>query len=263
MNATTMRGLGLAGLAIIFVLALAGSAGATSYGWLDLKYSYCGPTEAAWTSTNGGLNWTGAWYAGQYNLQTNGDHSTGDWGETLWNQAQPHGGLVGAYCIDIGQNAPPSFVRYDLYDLADAPIGQEMGTIKANDLRRLYSFWSSGFDNRQAGAFEVAVWEIINETAGTSYNVLGGDFRIQEYTLHGAGGWSGIANGWLDKINNNDPSAIPNPGVLALVNAATQDYALTLKDFGSTPIPEPVTMAGLMLGIGSIAGYVRRRRRTA
>ena len=30
-----------------------------------------------------------------------------------------------------------------------------------------------------------------------------------------------------------------------------------------TPVPEPVTMAGLMLGIGSIAGYVRRRRRTA
>ena len=32
---------------------------------------------------------------------------------------------------------------------------------------------------------------------------------------------------------------------------------------GLSVIPEPVTMAGLMLGIGSIAGYVRRRRRTA
>jgi len=28
----------------------------------------------------------------------------------------------------------------------------------------------------------------------------------------------------------------------------------------ATPIPEPVTMAGLVLGIGSLVGYVRRRR---
>ena len=28
-----------------------------------------------------------------------------------------------------------------------------------------------------------------------------------------------------------------------------------------TPVPEPVTMAGLMLGIGAIGGYVRRRRK--
>jgi len=26
------------------------------------------------------------------------------------------------------------------------------------------------------------------------------------------------------------------------------------------PIPEPVTLAGLVLGVGSLVGYVRRRR---
>jgi len=30
---------------------------------------------------------------------------------------------------------------------------------------------------------------------------------------------------------------------------------------GQPPIPEPVTMAGLMLGVGGLLGYVRRRRR--
>ena len=30
--------------------------------------------------------------------------------------------------------------------------------------------------------------------------------------------------------------------------------------FDVTPIPEPVTMAGLVLGIGCLAGYIRRRR---
>jgi hypothetical protein len=57
----------------------------------------------------------------------------------------------------------------------------------------------------------------------------------------------------------------PNLNVVALVNEDFQDYALTVADFGSreSPIPEPVTMAGLMLGICGLARYVRRNRRTA
>lgn len=41
-----------------------------------------------------------------------------------------------------------------------------------------------------------------------------------------------------------------------------ENYNYTLGDFGLeyAPIPEPVTMAGLMLGIGCLARYVRRRK---
>jgi len=33
------------------------------------------------------------------------------------------------------------------------------------------------------------------------------------------------------------------------------------SNFATAPIPEPVTLAGLVLGVGSLVGYVRRRRR--
>jgi hypothetical protein len=48
--------------------------------------------------------------------------------------------------------------------------------------------------------------------------------------------------------------------VLALSNAEQQDFAFTSPGAGGRIIPEPVTMAGLMLGIGSVVTYVRKRR---
>jgi hypothetical protein len=38
----------------------------------------------------------------------------------------------------------------------------------------------------------------------------------------------------------------------ALSNTSGQDFLVV--------VPEPVTMAGLMLGIGSLVGYARKRR---
>ncbi|HUU82944.1 MAG TPA: PEP-CTERM sorting domain-containing protein, partial [Phycisphaerae bacterium] len=45
-------------------------------------------------------------------------------------------------------------------------------------------------------------------------------------------------------------------------SGSVENYNYTLGDFGLeyAPIPEPVTMAGLALGIGCLTRYVRRRR---
>jgi hypothetical protein len=284
-----MKGVGLMGLAAVFGLLIAGPAWATTnYGWLELTYDHCGPTEAARTSLNSGSTWDGPWYTGQYNLKVNSassSHSVGDTGEKLWGNAAANNWLIGSYCIDIRQQAPTSgappaapYRRYDLYDLQDAPIVRgmdvDMGTAKADDLRRLFSNWSSAWattgyvkngwnGDQYAAAFEAAVWEIINETAtkpggAYDYNLGLGTFRVSEYW---GGSWGTIANGWFANLQD----MAPNLNVVALVNEDFQDYALTVADFGSreSPIPEPVTMAGLMLGICGLARYVRRNRRTA
>ncbi|MCX5677118.1 MAG: hypothetical protein NTX87_19185 [Planctomycetota bacterium] len=276
-------------------LLMAGPASATpaSYGFLELTYSSCKPAEAARTYTS--YAGVGPWYAGQYNLKVNsaaGSYSTGDAGGTLWAQAEANGFVVGAYCIDIrqdaptpgGSNPPEPFRRYDLYSLQDAPLVRgmtaAMGTTKANDLRKLFGYWNPAWStpgysdlntgwsgDAYAGAFQVAVWEIVNETdmvgGAYDYNLSfgSGSFWISEYTLSGPGGWSGIAwnaqgTGWLSNL----AGMTPRTDVVALVNEDFQDYALTVQGFGSGHAPEPATLAGVAMGIGCLVRYLRKRR---
>jgi hypothetical protein len=46
----------------------------------------------------------------------------------------------------------------------------------------------------------------------------------------------------------------------AVPNAAPDQSAILFSTGSLSTIPEPVSMAGLMMGIGGLAGYVRRRR---
>ena len=295
MRGSLMKAGALTAAVAVVALLLAGPASAggvsppTSYGFLELTYSNCKPAEGARTySSYAGV---GPWYAGQYNLSVNSaanSHSSGDAGGTLWAQAQANGFLVGAYCIDIRQDAPTPggsspqepFRRYELYDLQDAPLVKgmtaAMGATKASDLRKLFGYWNpawatAGYSlngwsgNAYAGAFQVAVWEIVNETdmvgGAYVYNLRSGSFWINEYTLSGPGGWSDIAwntlgTGWL----NNLAGMTPRTDVVALVNEDFQDYALTVQGFGSGHAPEPVTLAGVAMGISCLVRYVRKRR---
>jgi len=280
----------------VVALLLAGPASAggvlappTSYGFLELAYSNCKPAEAA--RTHSSYAGVGPWYAGQYNLSVNsaaGSYSgVNDAGGQLWAQAKAKG-FLGAYCIDIRQDAPTPggssppepFRRYDLYNLQDAPLvrgmSAAMGATKASDLRKLFGYWTDEWSDpgyslngwsgdAYAGAFQVAVWEVVNETdmvgGAYNYNLSSGSFWINEYTLSGPGGWSRIAwntlgTGWL----NNLAGMTPRTDVVALVNEDFQDYALTVQGFGSRHTPEPVTLAGVAMGISCLVRYVRKRR---
>ena len=73
----------------------------------------------------------------------------------------------------------------------------------------------------------------------------------------------------LDFIDPNDPTA-PTWDILTLTGGALHfDYTHGGTDYDATiyiaytesPVPEPLTMAGLMLGVGCLVRYVRDRRR--
>ena len=61
---------------------------------------------------------------------------------------------------------------------------------------------------------------------------------------------------WQCPCETNQFVLIFDPG---LVNAG-QEGSFGIRQVATT-VPEPVTMAGLFLGVGSLLGYVRRRRR--
>jgi len=248
----------LAVLAMAVVLLWTGTAQATSY--LELRYSYCGPTEAAmvWRNTN---VYEGNVYTGVYNLDLNPAPGSycGDEAAALVAQAGA-GHIIASFCMDVRQDAPQgTYQRYSIGAPEDAPVGggnTPMGEAKADDLRRLFGgHWTGNFTNAEAGAFQAAVWEIINETSG-DYNVYTGAFHIVETW---GSGWGNLANAYLSNLEAN----ALNMQLAALTNELSQDYALTVPGSGGQhnelPVPEPLTAVGMLLGVGCLVRYVRQR----
>lgn len=104
-------------------------------------------------------------------------------------------------------------------------------------------------DARSAAAFQLAAWEIANESAG-QYNLGKGAFQVTTAQT----GTSALAQGWLDNIRKGTWVASGRPTILTA--PGTQDL---LTDMAPVPVPA----AGLLMvgGIASLFGL--RRRRTA
>ena len=283
-GATIMRVLGFILASGAVCLLLAGSALATSTGWVTMRFTGVSPGDGV--STNMGGTTAGVYNHRIYLYPTRwGDLLDGPDPDTLPDQeaSQLIGSLTyagggkdakgayttGAYanvqtfCADFRQYVyTGEDVRRDIFRPADAPIGNgntPMGDDKAADLRRLWDQYSGyGIGNAPLGtytaneksaAFQTCVWEIIYETA--AYNVTANTFRVTSGET-----WTGLANTWLGNLETVDPDI----GLRILVSETRQDFAIIVPGVGADPIPEPVTMAGLALGIGGLVSYARKRR---
>lgn len=99
----------------------------------------------------------------------------------------------------------------------------------------------------QSAAFQLAVWEIVNEGGSSGLNVSNGDFYVTGATTTVAN----LANGWL-----TNSAGWASTQVLSVWSGpnSTQDLAVF------APIPEPETYAMLLAGLG-LMGFIARRRR--
>jgi hypothetical protein len=252
-------------MAAAVTLLWGATAYATSLGQLQLKYSSASPARTGYVYLDGVSH--GNVYTGKYNLEI--DPTVAPTGEAIDIKASATTSgsvpniryFIGTFCADILQSAPTSYRLYDVYHPEEAPIGGgnlAMGVDKAWDLRRLfYQHLGATATADGAAAFEACVWEIVYENSGT-YNVdytsaLKGDFYVKPTS---GNGWVATANTWLGTLGTDQPDI----GLRVLASSGYQDFALTVPGLGADPIPEPVTMAGLMLGIGSVVTYVRKRR---
>ena len=252
-------------LAIVVGLT-AGAAVAESVGQVRLKFLNVWPRQAGSTYLND--QYHGTFYAGTYNLKLDPSVQGGLEGPTLVASAAPFNYEIGSYCADLVQDAPGQYAYYDIYRPQDAPIGGSqggMGPAKAADLRRLFDrhlFKVGPGDHADAAAFQASVWEIVYEDANNAYDVsyhnaaTRGAFYIEEYW--GGSGWLDTANAWLADLGTDDPDI----GLRVLANVDKQDFAVTIPGLGAAPIPEPLTMLGVFLGVGGLGAYVRRRQKT-
>ena len=263
---TMMKKNGLA-LVVVAALAMMSQIARADDDYLKLRFSDCSPTQTGYAYLDGVMN--NNVYVGQYNLEVKTDEGfTGPNSTALVNQAAAAavnpaiGAVIGAFCIDVRQESSNGFKTYNATTaLEAAPVngGASMGITKANDLRKLFAaHWTANLTADQAAAFQSDIWEIINETSG-NYNLATGNFRVTESS---GSGWTALGNSWLDELSTDTAMRMD---VMALTSDDYQDYAVTVSGGYGTPgditpsVPEPATIMGLLMGVGGLARYVRRR----
>jgi hypothetical protein len=156
-----------------------------------------------------------------------------------------------AWCVDI-YHFVSSSTNYTLMSGADFYAGA--ASYKATDLERLASYV---FDHSlltssvQSAAFQLAAWEIVNDSAGRgSYDVDGGDFKVTS----GDSYVRVLADQWLDVVDAGNYQLSQSLSVWRQnTPGSTQDLAVF------APIPEPQTYAMLLAGL-ALMGFVARRR---
>jgi len=243
-------------LAAAMVLATGPPARATSLGQLDLRYAGSDFYRNGIVHLDGG---TTVLVTGKYILEVDTNPAT-YWGQgkDVVEQADTND-MLDTFCADLEQAALGDFTTYDVYHPEYAPIGagnSPMGIEKAWDLRRLFNQHLGDVASANgAAAFQAAVWEIVYEDTGT-YNVKDSASRLWIEKMAHDPDWLTTANTWLTGLGTGHPDV----GLRVLANEDYQDYALVVLGLPADPVPEPVTLAGLMLGVGSLVGYLRRRR---
>jgi hypothetical protein len=156
-----------------------------------------------------------------------------------------------AYCLEPQQSTGPfngGLITYTLDPtMLNAPgnVGG-MNAAQAADVRRLLNSvpnpFSPSISSVQAAAIQVAIWEILRETAGT-YDVLTGNVSYINESLPGI---YSQANAWLAAL-----SAQTQHETIALTNPTVQDLVVDA--------PEPGVFALIGSGFLLFAGLRRRR----
>ena len=169
-------------------------------------------------------------------------------GFLMQNTSVPPGDSFLAWCLDV-QGWLTSPATYSLLTGTDFYTGTA-GAVKIGALERLATAVLPYVNTKgESGAFQLAVWEIINETAGP-YGLASGNFTVAS----ASDGAYDLAGQWLTKLNNGTFSAdTMTLSVWKDVNKQTQDLAVF-----TNRVPEPDIYALMGMGLGLLA-WSRRR----
>ncbi len=231
------RSLKLTIIVFAAMMTLPAAVKATIVGTVDIQHIGFGASEIASITTDYG---SGYIYAGVVTFNKTGGTGEGSY----WSD-----GLITGFCIEPEQPYPSWPVQYNIMPTQEGPLpGSSMGLTRAKYIEELWGryydpSWESGANSHEAAAFAVAIWEIIKEdlpVSPTGWDVGTGSFTV-------AGDYS-LANEWLYSLNGSGPKA----NLRVFSNGNFQDYIAA--------VPEPATIA--LLGIGAVAGLLRRKRRT-
>ena len=185
------------------------------------------------------------------------------------------GGFV-AFCLEPMEFVPVgTSVDYNVVQLPRGASGLGgIGTTKANLIRELFgrNAPAGGFatmTERQSIAFQLAIWEIVMESASTTPRNVNqtasptarGNFYVRPNASVTVANAFNDANSWLGQLDGTGPMArglvVLQNGTFGVQGGGSQD----LLAFAG--VPEPSSWAMLITGFGLVGASLRRRRAQA
>jgi hypothetical protein len=162
-----------------------------------------------------------------------------------------------SFCVDIFDTF--SFGAQSKDTLKPATI---ISTRAAVDLGRLYTNHHAAIDSKNSSgnseaAFQLAVWEIVNEKGAGAYSLSSGDFKA-------TGNDASLAQKWLKELGLASASAYDAniwsvQSMISTGKGISQDLVVFSRV--QTPVPEPETYAMMLVGLGLLGFSARRKNR--
>lgn len=147
-----------------------------------------------------------------------------------------------AFCM-----SPMAWLRLPL----DYTTGNDLGRTALTRLSALANgAWDQITNSKTAGAFQLAVWEIVSEAGGLDLGT--GNFVLTRTSSNAA---KNLAQGWLDQVESG--GFRPNPYTITTLKADNTQHLMTNDP---SPVPLPAGLGLLGLGLAALAAAKARRR---
>lgn len=173
---------------------------------------------------------------------------------------------IPVYCVDVADIlSNGTFYKQDLSTLSFSDT-QKANLIKFVTYGDALVNAATGFQmTLDAAATQLGVWELLNETASSTWDVLTGNFYVSRYGNDSIFDAAALANSWLTSLKNGGipTSTTQTLGVLDPGHGNQTQVYITARgnsDINEPGVPEPATWGMIVLGFGLLGGALRRRK---